>query len=126
RLGRLREFSAANQRKCDASKAPLTNFSSLDRRGSLMVSDVWQRVQIIGIGDDGVEGLSPEAIRLLSEADLLIGPRSTLDLVPQSTAELWTLTGDLVELVERLKSAANRRVVVLALGDPLFFGTAQY
>lgn len=91
-----------------------------------MVSDVWQRVQIIGIGDDGVEGLSPEAVRLLSEADLLIGPRSTLDLVPQSTAELWTLTGDLVELVERLKSAANRRVVVLALGDPLFFGTAQY
>lgn len=91
-----------------------------------MVSDVWQRVQIIGIGDDGVEGLSSEASRLLGEAELVIGPRATLELLGTTSAELHVLSGELGDLVERLKETADRKVVVLALGDPLFFGTAQY
>lgn len=91
-----------------------------------MVAEVWDRVQIIGIGDDGVEGLSPEAQRLVQEAELIIGPRATLDLLPSLSAELCALAGDLNELVDRLKQATEQKIIVLALGDPLFFGTARY
>ena len=91
-----------------------------------MSEPTWERVQIIGIGDDGVEGLGPHARRLLEQAEWIVGHESCLDLLPETAAERWVLGGDLEEAVAKLREAGSRRTVVLALGDPLFFGTARY
>src|SRR5438477_566138 len=37
-------------------------------------------LSIIGIGEDGVEGLSPAAMRLLAQASLVVGGKRHLDL----------------------------------------------
>ena len=84
------------------------------------------KIHIIGIGDDGIEGLSSGARTLLSEAELVVGTPPTLALAATPDAEQVVLKGDLDEAVERLSRAQDQRVVVLALGDPLFFGTARF
>ena len=77
-----------------------------------------EKVYIVGIGDDGVEGMTAQARRLVEAADVLVGPESCATLVPAGRRA-------------RLGGAANReervgRIVVLASGDPLFYGTARY
>jgi precorrin-6B C5,15-methyltransferase / cobalt-precorrin-6B C5,C15-methyltransferase len=84
------------------------------------------RIHIIGIGDDALDGLTSAARRLIEEADLLIGAEPTLARVPAGRAERLLLRSDLDEAVERLNSAGNKRSVVLASGDPLFYGVARY
>ncbi|MFM7208184.1 MAG: precorrin-6y C5,15-methyltransferase (decarboxylating) subunit CbiE [Planctomycetaceae bacterium] len=85
-----------------------------------------EKVQIVGIGDDGVEGMTAQARRLVEAADVLVGPESCAPLVPASLRGRLVAAASLEELVERIEAAAARRVVVLASGDPLFYGTARY
>jgi precorrin-6Y C5,15-methyltransferase (decarboxylating) len=84
------------------------------------------KVHIVGIGDDGVEGMTAQARRLVEEAEVLVGPDSCVGVVsPEMRSRLQT-AGSLEELVERIVSAGDHRTVVLASGDPLFYGTARY
>ena len=41
-----------------------------------------EKIQIIGIGDDGLDGLTAQARRLIEQAELLLGDEATLALVP--------------------------------------------
>jgi precorrin-6Y C5,15-methyltransferase (decarboxylating) len=84
------------------------------------------KIHIIGIGDDGLDGLTTAARKLIAEADLLAGAESTLAKIPVSRAERLVIGGALDDAVERLAKARDRRVVVLASGDPLFYGVARY
>ena len=84
------------------------------------------RVQIVGIGDDGLDGMTGQARRLLEEAEVLVGPDSCASLLPDSLRGRLETAANLEELVEQIEAAAGRRVVVLASGDPLFYGTARY
>ena len=85
-----------------------------------------EKVQIVGIGDDGVEGMTAQARRLVEAADVLVGPESCATLVPDSLRGRLVAAASLEELVERIEAAGPKRVVVLASGDPLFYGTARY
>ena len=85
-----------------------------------------EKVQILGIGDDGMEGLTPAARQLIVQAELLIGSRSTLSLARAGKGERLEVGADLDGIVKRIEAAGARRVVVLASGDPLFYGTARY
>jgi precorrin-6Y C5,15-methyltransferase (decarboxylating) len=85
-----------------------------------------EKVQIVGIGDDGVEGMTAQARRLVEAADVLVGPESCATLVPESLRGRLVAAASLEELVERIEAAGPKRVVVLASGDPLFYGTARY
>jgi precorrin-6Y C5,15-methyltransferase (decarboxylating) len=84
------------------------------------------KVHICGIGDDGVEGMTAHARRLVEEAELLVGPDSCGPLLPATLRSRLETAGSLEELVERIEAAVGRRTVVLASGDPLFYGTARY
>ena len=53
------------------------------------------KIHIIGIGDDGIEGLSSGARTLLSEAELVVGTPPTLALAATPDAEQVVLKGDL-------------------------------
>jgi precorrin-6B C5,15-methyltransferase / cobalt-precorrin-6B C5,C15-methyltransferase len=84
------------------------------------------KVQIIGIGDDGLEGLTAAARQRAEQAELLIGSRQSLAAAAASKGEKVEIGGDLDAIVRKIESAGEKRVVVLTTGDPLFYGTARY
>ena len=84
------------------------------------------KVYIVGIGDDGVEGMTAQARRLVEDAELLVGPDSCAGLLPPALRTRLQAAANLEQLVERIEAAGGRRTVVLASGDPLFYGTARY
>ena len=84
------------------------------------------KVQIVGIGDDGVEGMTAQARRLVEDAEVLVGPDSCGVVLPGPLRDRLQAAANLEQLVERIEAAGGRRTVVLASGDPLFYGTARY
>lgn len=85
-----------------------------------------EKIHIIGIGDDGYESVTEPARRLIEAADLLVGAEKTLRCVPDGAAQRITVGTDLDSVVDELRNQTSGRVVVLATGDPLFYGTARY
>src|SRR5262245_62922098 len=83
------------------------------------------KIQIVGIGDDGLEGLTSAARQLVEKAELLIGARPLI-AAASTKAEKVEIGGDLDAVVGKIESATNKRVVMLTAGDPLFYGTARY
>ena len=84
------------------------------------------KVHIVGIGDDGVDGMTAQARRLVEAAVLLLGPGTCAPLLPVPLRSRLEAAAGLEDLVERIEAAGSKRVVVLASGDPLFYGTARY
>ena len=86
-----------------------------------------ERIYIMGVGDDGYEGLSRQAQTLLSEADLILGPPGLIDRLKMVLQPKEVAPANMDRLVERLEEArGNEKVILLTHGDPLFFGTARY
>lgn len=79
-------------------------------------------LSVIGVGEDGVGGLSPAARTLIETAETLIGGERHLAMIPANTAERLAWPSPLSELAERIPSMRGRRVCVLATGDPMLFG----
>jgi precorrin-6Y C5,15-methyltransferase (decarboxylating) len=76
---------------------------------------------IIGIGEDGLDGLSPAARALIETAETLVGGERHLAMVPDhSNKQLWP--SPFAGARDLLESLRGRPVVVLASGDPLWFG----
>jgi len=85
-----------------------------------------EKIHIVGIGQSGLAGLSSAARQLVLEAELLVGEAHTLALVPEATATRLVIGADPEEAVDQLATASGTRIVVLAEGDPLFYGVARY
>lgn len=83
-------------------------------------------IYIIGISDDGLEGLSSLAVSKLKQAELIVGPATLLGKAASFAARKETIGGDLEKLALMLDKESSREVVVLAGGDPLFYGTARF
>ncbi len=83
-------------------------------------------VYIIGIGDDGMAGVAPAAQRRIREAEILIGAERTLRQVVDSSAQQLVVGTDFAQMESVIADNPNRRIVVLAGGDPLFYGMARY
>lgn len=84
------------------------------------------KVHILGIGDDGLDGMTAAARRLVEQADFLIGESHALAHVPDRGQERLVFGASLDETVQRIAAAHNKKIVVLAVGDPLFYGVARY
>jgi precorrin-6B C5,15-methyltransferase / cobalt-precorrin-6B C5,C15-methyltransferase len=84
------------------------------------------KIEIVGVGDDGLEGLTTPARQLVERAELLVGNKQSLSTAATSTAEKIEIGNDLDAVVRRIESAASKRIVVLTAGDPMFYGTARY
>jgi len=81
------------------------------------------RLLVVGVGDDGPDGLAPKVLRRVEAADVLAGGRRHLDLFPAIGSERLVIADDLDGLIGRLEPKVGReRVVVLASGDPCLFG----
>lgn len=82
-------------------------------------------IEIVGILDDGPESLTLKALRIVEQAEVLVGGVRHLEFFPDHPAEKWPIKGSLGALAERI-GAERRRVVVLASGDPNFYGIAGF
>ena len=77
---------------------------------------------IIGLGEDGPDGLPLASRSALEAAEVIIGPARHLGLLPDTGAERIEWPVPFADGIARLKTLAGRRVVVLASGDPFWFG----
>jgi len=77
---------------------------------------------IIGVGDDGVEGLSAAARVLLASAELVVGGTRHLALVPEGNEIRQPWDTPLTDTIARIAEWRGRQVVVLASGDPMCYG----
>jgi precorrin-6Y C5,15-methyltransferase (decarboxylating) len=84
------------------------------------------KITIIGIGDDGFEGLTRHALDTLQRAGTIFGPSNLLDRVPASGAERVALSIDLEEAARSLAEPKTGPLILLASGDPLFYGVARF
>jgi precorrin-6Y C5,15-methyltransferase (decarboxylating) len=84
------------------------------------------KIHIIGIGDDGLDGVTAHARSLIERADLLLGAESTLALVPGKGKSRLAVGANLQEAIDRISAARDQAIVILASGDPLFYGVARY
>lgn len=85
------------------------------------------KTYIIGIGSDGLSGLTARAREILTSADWILGSEHALDLVPEVKAQRVEIGADLHETIRVLENNFGRkRMVVVASGDPLFYGVARY
>jgi precorrin-6Y C5,15-methyltransferase (decarboxylating) len=86
-----------------------------------------RQVHLLGIGADGLSGLSPRARSALAEAGFVAGGARHLAMAGTGSAEIFTITNNLDLLAERLRRRArDEQCVVLASGDPLFFGIGHF
>lgn len=78
---------------------------------------------IIGIGEDGLDGLGAIALTAIAEAAIIFGGKRHLAMLSdQFKAERRLWATPLSESFEVLFSLRGQKVVVLASGDPMFYG----
>jgi len=95
--------------------------------GTATLSDAHSKLVILGIGDDGLAGLTEPARRLVLAADLILGAPSTLPLLESVPARKLALEPDMSVALRQVREAlAFRHPVLVSSGDPLFYGVARY
>jgi len=80
------------------------------------------RITVVGIGEDGLDGLTPKARGLIDEAEVLVGGERHLSKVPLGGEQRIDWDGDFDAAFDKIEKMKDRRVVVLASGDPLHYG----
>ena len=89
----------------------------------LMNSEKW--LSVIGIGEDGLSGLSTGARSLIDNAEIVIGGDRHLAMLPESTEDrrsqiVWE--SPIEKTIQQIISDRGKAVCILASGDPLWFG----
>jgi precorrin-6Y C5,15-methyltransferase (decarboxylating) len=79
-------------------------------------------LDIIGLGEDGLEGLAPGLRRTIDEAELIVGGARHLEMLTHARARTITWATPLSQTVDEILRWRGRSVVVLATGDPMHFG----
>ena len=80
-------------------------------------------LSIVGVGEDGIEGLTPVARGLVAEAEVVFGGKRHLGLLAplvRGTARAWSSPFE--RAVEEVLAQRSCRVCVLASGDPFCYG----
>lgn len=80
---------------------------------------------IVGIGEDGLAGLSDASREALARAELVTGPARHLALVPDLRCERLPWPVPFADGIAPLLAQRGRRVVLLASGDPFWFGAGS-
>jgi precorrin-6Y C5,15-methyltransferase (decarboxylating) len=79
-------------------------------------------LHVVGIGAEGLEGLTATTRVLIRNADLLVGGARHLNMAADTNARKVQLEFPLDGIVSEISAARNKCVVVLATGDPMSFG----
>ncbi len=77
---------------------------------------------LVGIGEDGIDGLVPAARELIAQAKFVVGGKRHLALAGPLTAETMTWPSPIENALDVIEAHRAGLVCVLASGDPFFFG----
>lgn len=80
---------------------------------------------IIGMGEDGYEGLHGPARAMLESAEAVVGSARLLAKLPPLKADLHEWPQPFSLALSRLEPLRGRRTVILATGDPSNYGVAR-
>jgi len=78
-------------------------------------------LHIIGIGEDGMDGLTVDARALAESAEVIIGGDRHHKLSPNVTAERLKWPSPFDAMIDEIKRHKGRRLVILVTGDPLWY-----
>jgi precorrin-6Y C5,15-methyltransferase (decarboxylating) len=81
---------------------------------------VW--LNVIGVGEDGIEALPRALQALIERAELIVGGERHLAMVPQARADKKSWASPLSLTLDEIWARRGKPVVVLATGDPMHFG----
>ncbi len=83
-------------------------------------------MHVVGVGREGAESLTPRALAVVEKAEVLAGGQRLLDCFPDLPAERVKIGAKVDETLATLAARrAERRTVVLATGDPNYFGITR-
>ena len=78
---------------------------------------------VIGIGEDGLDGLGIDARNAIADAQVIFGGKRHLELVgTEAKAKRISWPSPFDEAFGMVAAERGKRVVVLASGDPMFYG----
>lgn len=80
---------------------------------------------IIGMGEDGYEGLSATAKLVLQNTDVIVGSERLFGFLPTLKAERLEWPQPFSAVVNQMKPLRGRKTVILATGDPMNYGVAR-
>ena len=79
-------------------------------------------LSIVGVGEDGIDGLSPAARALVAQAALVVGGKRHLALMAPLAAATLVWPSPIEDALDAIEKRRGEPVSVLASGDPFFFG----
>ena len=79
-------------------------------------------LSIVGIGEDGLDGLGPPARALVDGAKVLVGGDRHLAMIPDDGREKLAWPTPLTALIDTILGYRGTAVCVLATGDPMHYG----
>ncbi len=83
-------------------------------------------ITIVGCGPGALDYLTPAARQVIEQAEVLVGARQVLDLLPSTGAERITVGADIPHALEALADRVGRqRIAVVVSGDPGVCSLAQ-
>ncbi len=86
------------------------------------------QVKVIGVGLDGLSGLSPKVLDIINHGKFLIGSSRHLSYFKSHPAQkitLHNLQQGIEKIIDLISQYEDKSIVVLASGDPLFFGIGR-
>ncbi len=86
-----------------------------------------QWLHVIGLGENGLAGIDPTAKKLIDDASYVLGPKRLLDRLPAQIGQnepqqrvVWK--SPFASMIEQIKLRQGRPTIILASGDPNWFG----
>lgn len=79
-------------------------------------------LSVVGIGEDGLDGVSPRGRMLIDGAQTLVGGDRHLGMIPEDGRARLIWPTPLTDLMPQIAERRGTPVCVLATGDPMFFG----
>jgi precorrin-6B C5,15-methyltransferase / cobalt-precorrin-6B C5,C15-methyltransferase len=79
-------------------------------------------LSVIGISDDGLEGLTPVARSRLDQAALIVGGKRHLAMLSNDHAPQLTWANPIENTITQILQHRPQRVCILASGDPMCYG----
>ena len=80
---------------------------------------------VLGLGEDGLDGLSPASRQVLDQAEVIMGPPRHLSLLRDNGAERIEWPVPFQDGLPLLQNLRGQHTVVLASGDPFWFGAGS-
>lgn len=83
-------------------------------------------VSIVGVGPSGKNWMTKMGQKKVENAEVIIGAKRHIAVWATADMEVYYITKSLVDIVQIIKEKSEKRIVILASGEPTLYGIATY